>query len=128
MNVSNRTDINSVLAQMRSLREDAFGSENNQGPQGVEKPNGLNAINGVRGVEKTDAPEFGEMLKNAIDGVNEAGMKSGQMQTAFEQGDPNVSLTQVMVSMQKASVSFQAMTQVRNRLVSAYEDIMNMPI
>jgi flagellar hook-basal body complex protein FliE len=43
-------------------------------------------------------------------------------------GDPQVDITQVMIQMQKASVSFEAMNQVRNRLVSAYQDIMNMPI
>ena len=48
--------------------------------------------------------------------------------TAFEMGDPNVNLSEVMVAIQKANVSFQAMTQVRNNLVSAYKDIMNMPV
>jgi flagellar hook-basal body complex protein FliE len=47
---------------------------------------------------------------------------------AFESGDANVSLAEVMVASQKASVSFQAMLQVRNKLVEAYKDVMNMPM
>jgi flagellar hook-basal body complex protein FliE len=50
------------------------------------------------------------------------------MAVAYEKGDPTIDLPQVMIAAEKASVSFQAMTQVRNRLVSAYEDIMKMPI
>ncbi len=46
----------------------------------------------------------------------------------FESGDANVSLAEVMVASQKASVSFQAMLQVRNKLVEAYKDVMNMPM
>jgi len=50
------------------------------------------------------------------------------MATAYEQGDPNVDITRVMIASQKASVSFEALTQVRNRVVQAYEDIMKMPV
>ena len=46
----------------------------------------------------------------------------------FSAGDPNVNLQDVMVNLQKASMSFQQMVQVRNRLVTAYQDIMNMPV
>jgi len=60
--------------------------------------------------------------------VNETQSRSSALQTAYELGDKSVDITQVMVQMQKASVSFEAMTQVRNRLVSAYQDIMNMPL
>ena len=49
-------------------------------------------------------------------------------QSQFEKGDPDVSLAEVMVALEKASVSFQAMTQVRNELLSAYQEVMNMPV
>ena len=49
------------------------------------------------------------------------------MTEAFETGAANISLADVMVSTQKANVSFQAMLQVRNKLVEAYKDVMNMP-
>ena len=48
--------------------------------------------------------------------------------TAFEKGVPGVELPQVMIEMQKAAVSFRAVTEVRNRLVNAYQEIMNMPV
>lgn len=89
----------------------------------INKPAALDA-----GPEKANAPKFGEMFSNAVNAVNEQQMQASQTATAYERGDPNVDLTQVMINMQKASVSFQAMTQVRNRLVAAYEDVMNMPI
>lgn len=60
--------------------------------------------------------------------VNEHQSEASRLRTAYEQGDPTVDLPQVMIQAQKASVSFQAMTQVRNRLVTAYEDVMKMPI
>ena len=47
---------------------------------------------------------------------------------AFQAGDPNLQLNDVMVDMQKASVAFQMGLQVRNRLVSAYRDVMNMQV
>ena len=50
------------------------------------------------------------------------------MAAALERGDKSVALPEVMIALQKASLSFQAMTEVRNRLVSAYQEIMNMPI
>jgi flagellar hook-basal body complex protein FliE len=50
------------------------------------------------------------------------------MRTAFEQGEPGVDLAEVMIAVQKSSVSFQAMVEVRNKLVDAYKDVMNMPV
>jgi flagellar hook-basal body complex protein FliE len=79
-------------------------------------------------VGASDAPSFGNMLNNAVNAVNNQQTEANQLATSFEQGDPGVDLTQVMISMQKAQLSFQAMTQVRNRLVSAYEDIMRMTV
>lgn len=76
----------------------------------------------------SDVPEFGEMLKTALDQVNGAQGEAARMQSEFDQGAPNADLHEVMVSLQKASLSFQTMVQVRNRLVSAYQEIMNMSV
>ena len=73
-------------------------------------------------------PNFRTMFGNAIDQVNQNQKTAGSLATRFEQGDPNVDLPEVMIALQKSSVSFQAMTQVRNKLVEAYKDIMNMPV
>ncbi len=73
-------------------------------------------------------PSISEMMGNAINQVNETQMHSANLSTRYTQGDPNVDLPEVMVAMQKSSVSFQAMSQVRNKLLEAYKDIMNMPV
>ncbi len=76
----------------------------------------------------TSTPSIGEMMGNAVNHVNETQKQAGSLSTRYTQGDPNVDLPEVMVAMQKSSVSFQAMSQVRNKLLEAYKDIMNMPV
>lgn len=71
---------------------------------------------------------FADALKNTITEVSEAQNKAGEQGKAFQMGDPGVSLSDVMISMQKANIGFQATVQVRNKLVSAYHEIMNMQI
>jgi len=73
-------------------------------------------------------PSIGEMMGNAINHVNATQKHAGSLSTRYTEGDPNVDLPEVMVAMQKSSVSFQAMSQVRNKLLEAYKDIMNMPV
>jgi flagellar hook-basal body complex protein FliE len=60
--------------------------------------------------------------------VNQTQQRASDLATQFERGVPGVELPQVMLEMQKASVSFRAITEVRNRFVNAYQEIMNMPI
>lgn len=72
--------------------------------------------------------DFSQSLRQAIDQVNDAQKQGQKMAENFAAGDPNVNLHEVMIDLQKASVSFQEMIQVRNRLVSAYQDIMNMQV
>jgi flagellar hook-basal body complex protein FliE len=79
-------------------------------------------------VAAAGSPDFGEMLKSALDQVNNAQQQAGQLTQQFDLNAPNVSLHEVMMSLQKASLSFQTMVQVRNRLVSAYQEIMNMQV
>lgn len=79
----------------------------------------------------TQAPggaDFGQALKSAIDQVNATQQQAQQMTKEFVAGADNVNLQDVMVNLQKASLSFQQMVQVRNKLVSAYQDVMNMPV
>ena len=72
--------------------------------------------------------DFAKVLKNSIDSVNVRQVEATNLQRDFELGVPNTNLTDVMISMQKANLSFQEMVQVRNRLVSAYHEIMNMQV
>mgnify|MGYP000971965118 CR=1 FL=1 len=71
---------------------------------------------------------FGEALAQALSYVNQAQNESGETGRRFQLGDPSTSLEDTMISLQKANVSLQAAVQVRNRLVSAYHDIMNMNV
>ena len=71
---------------------------------------------------------FGQVISKALDMVNQQQMQSNDLQHRVEMGDKSVTLVQAMIAGQKAGVAFQATVQVRNRLVSAYQEIMNMPI
>ncbi|MFS2004249.1 flagellar hook-basal body complex protein FliE [Duganella sp. CT11-25] len=84
-------------------------------------------------VIQTEAPaapkaEFSDALKKSLDAVNASQVEADGMSKKFAMGDDSVSLSDMMISMQKASINFQATIQVRNKLVSAYHDIMNMQV
>ena len=100
-------NVNQVLAQMRTMSIEA-------GSKPAEADNA--------------GSDFAAMLKQSIDSVNQTQKTSNELATAFESGQADVSLAEVMIASQKASVSFQAMLQVRNKLVDAYKDVMSMPI
>jgi len=102
-------DAQALLAQMRAMATQARGTE-------------LKPADGV------GPGSFTALMREAIQNVNANQQRAAQLSESFERGAPGVELTDVMVSIQKASLSFQAATQVRNRLVSAYQDIMNMPL
>jgi len=74
------------------------------------------------------APSFGATLRGALEGVNAAQQRSGEMVRAFELGEPGADLARVMVAAQQSQVAFRATVEVRNRLVQAYQDVMNMPL
>ncbi len=74
------------------------------------------------------AAGFGDLLRNTLDSVNEAQQTSKKMKTDFVNGTGDASLAEVMIAAQKANLSFRAVTEVRNKLVQAYQDIMNMPV
>jgi flagellar hook-basal body complex protein FliE len=79
-------------------------------------------------VDKGNSPDFSNMFKNAVNQVNETQQHAGELTKQFELGNPDIDVADVMINLQKASVSFQAMTQVRNKLVNAYQEIMNMSV
>lgn len=84
--------------------------------------------NASSAVESADAPDFSQVLKQSVDQVNKMQLEAQDKQQAFQAGAPGADLQDVMVSLQKASLSFQTMVQVRNKLVSAYQEIMNMQV
>ena len=80
------------------------------------------------GVTETPKLDFASALKSSLEQVSGAQNSAKQMGERFALGDDSVSLSETMIAMQKASISFQATVQVRNKLISAYHDIMNMQI
>ncbi len=111
----NNINVQQLLAQMRVLEAQA---KSQIGPESL-------SINELQGTQKTD---FSEVLANSVNSVNENLMTAGKMAKAFEQGNSNITMAELVINMEKASVSFQAMTSVRNKLLTAYQEIMNMPV
>ena len=72
--------------------------------------------------------DFAQNLQGSIDKVNQTQLKSDQMAEKLAAGDTTQNLHEVMIALQTASVSFQEMVQVRNKIVSAYQDVMNMQV
>lgn len=72
--------------------------------------------------------DFGAVLGDAIKNVNDLQSASGELATRFDQGDRSVSLSDVMIARNKSSVAFEATVQVRNKLVDAYKQLMNIPV
>ena len=105
MSTMSVTRLNELLTEMQRLTAEAEA-----GPV-VREPDG-----------------FAALLKESVERVAEAQGSATEMAAALERGDADVTLPEVMIALQKASLSFQAMTEVRNQLVNAYQEIMNMPV
>lgn len=93
----------------------------------------MNAVAAIAGGKAAPAPEagaanFADALKGAIEQVNNAQQSADQKAMDFQLGKPDANVQDVMISLQKASISFQTMVQVRNKLVAAYQDVMNMQV
>ena len=114
-------EIDRVLAQIRSISQ----ATKSPGLDGVGGVGGAGAGPGaVGGVDNG----FAKLLKQGLDSVNKTQATAADMATKFERGVPGVELPQVMIEMQKANVSFRALTEVRNKFIDAYREIMNMPL
>lgn len=76
----------------------------------------------------TETMSFANTMKTTLSSVSEAQKASSSMKVAHQQDPSSVSLADVMVASEKAKLQFMAVTEVRNKLVTAYQDIMNMPV
>lgn len=108
--------IQSVLNQIRSLRQQAAG--------GIAQPRMPSPAGATQ--QAPDAPSFAELIGSGVERVNRTQQQAAAARKAFELGDAG--LLDVMLATQKARVEFRAAVEVRNRLVAAYQEIMNMPI
>lgn len=110
--------IESMLAQLKA---------STQRPQS-DAIGGLAAMTGIQKTQSTGKVDFSEALKASLNSVNQRQVEAENLGKSFAMGDDSVSLSDVMIAGQKANISFQATVQVRNKLVSAYHDIMNMQV
>ena len=126
--------ISSVLSQIRSYQSQVGQALPGGGlgaAGGVGGTGGVGGVGGagsVGGAPGVGAPSFGDALGNALKKVNSLQAETRDLQAAFERGDPSADLARVMVAAQASSVAFRATVEVRNRLVQAYQDVMNMPM
>ena len=116
---------NNLYAELQSMANQASGI--------AIKPNtdtvfNSNAISGIQSANSPSSSNFGQLLKQAVDNVNDLQSTSGELKNALEMGDRSVSLGEAMIASQKAGIAFEATVQVRNKLVDAYKTIMSMPV
>lgn len=114
----NDMSVDQILSQMQQLRT-----------QATQRPAGPEAVNpAVPGAGEVERSNFADALTQAVGQVNELQQTSGELKNRLQAGDDQVTLTEVMLASQRSSVAFEATLQVRNRLVQAYEKVMNMPL
>ena len=101
--------ISQVLAEMRALQARASGIS--EAPAAAAQPS-----------------EFANLMKTSLDHVAGMQNQATALADAYESGDKSIDLTKVMLEVQKASLAFKAMTEVRNKLVDAYTQVMNMSV
>jgi flagellar hook-basal body complex protein FliE len=101
--------ISQVLAEMRALQARASGIS--EAPAAAAQPS-----------------DFANLMKNSLDHVASMQNQATALADAYEGGDKSVDLTKVMLEVQKADLAFRAMTQVRNKLLDAYTQVMNMSV
>lgn len=105
----NTIDTNQLLIQLRAAATQA------QKPAAAQ-------------LEQPGAANFSSLLTQSIEKVNDMQQTAGNMTKAFEMGDPNVTLPEVMIAKSKAGLAFEGMVQVRNKMIDAYQEIMRMQV
>jgi flagellar hook-basal body complex protein FliE len=128
-------DSSRIQAMMEQLKaaaqKPAAPAGMGNGAAGVGGLPGLQGLGAASGTEAPDASSkvsFSDALKGALQNVSDAQNTADDMGKRFAGGDDSVSLSDTMIAMQKANIGFQSAIQVRNKLVSAYHDIMNMQV
>ncbi len=112
--------ISSMLAQLRAAA---------QRPEGLGAGAAIaNPVQKANAASPSNQVSFSDALKASLDQVNNMQVQSDTLGKEFAMGNDNVSLSDVMIAGQKANIAFQATVQVRNKLVSAYQDMMNMQV
>ena len=119
--INSQSNIQSMLQTLRSYQSQAAGGMDDDG-------NKVGNLNGLSGSQAPQGPSgFGDLVRQTVEKVNTAQMAASKIAASYERGE-GVPLTDVVLSMQKSSLSFEATLQVRNKVLKAYEDILNMPV
>jgi flagellar hook-basal body complex protein FliE len=114
INPTNAGNIESMLSQIRQYQAQAS--------------DGINLSPDATGeVKSTGTAGFADSIRGALQEVNASQQTAKTMRTAYERGE-DIPLTDVVMSMQKSSLAFEATLQIRNKVLKAYEEIMNMPV
>ncbi len=111
--INSQANIDSMLAAMRQYQVDAAGKNT----QPVLAPP----------TAEIGKPTFGDAIKTAVVQTNEVQEYASSLREAYDRGE-DVPLTDVVLAMQKSSLAFEATLQIRNKVLKAYEDILNMPV
>lgn len=93
----------------------------------LQRASGAQGTMGAAPTGKAEYGKFGETLTSAIESVNGQQTRASEMSAAYERGETN-DIVGVMMERHKASLAFETTLQVRNKLLGAYRDIMNMPV
>ena len=99
--------------------------------EALQRAAGRGGVGGAGGIDgaggQVGGADFGSAISNALQQVNAQQHKATAITEAYERGDTH-DIVSVMIERQKASLGFETTLQVRNKLLSAYRDIMNMPV
>jgi flagellar hook-basal body complex protein FliE len=98
------------------------------GIDAIARANGMAPIAAARHAGAPGASGFADALGKALASANEAQQRAETLSRQFQLNDPGVTLEETMIALQTANVSFQSLVQVRNRLLSAYHDVMNLQL
>ena len=93
----------------------------------LARANVANGTGATGGVQPSGPASFSDSLTSALNSVNDSQNRAADISTSYERGE-TIDIAKVMLARQEASVSFEATLQVRNKLLSAYKDIMSMPV
>lgn len=115
LSVDNVLALRQSILQRNSALQDAASAASNP------------AAGNTGGTQGAGGADFASALKGAIQSVNDMQTKAGDAATAFEKGE-TTDIAAVMLAKQTASIGFETTLQVRNKLLSAYKDIMSMPV
>ena len=119
--INSHGNIQAMLQTLRSHQAQAAGGMDEDGKK-------VGGLNGLGSSQATQGPSgFGDLIRQTVDKVNTNQMEASKIAASYERGE-GVPLTDVVLSMQKSSLSFEATLQVRNKVLKAYEDILNMPV